>query len=351
MQSNLNCSSVWFLSLLAVGAALGQTPDIQNGDIRMVLQNGGLAKAVDQLASQAADAAWIGYSTLRVDGRSSIYCNDQESCCGVCSLDGDRSDTSNRSPAEPIRLEPAGRINVLLRAEAGEINKLRVFSADCKLDAGGRTVHWLGDVESDSSVTYLSRLVDNDATTLAKHAVMAIAYHKGVRAVRELKAFAKDSRPLTIRKKAAFWLGAARGQEGFEALRELMRTESNPEFRKHAVFAVQVSEAAEAVDELIRLARRDDSSVVRKAALFWLSRKAGEKAARAISGAARDDPETEVKKRAVFALSRLPAGEGIPLLIEVARSNANPEVRKKAMFWLGQTNAPTALDFFEDVLK
>jgi len=52
----------------------------------------------------------------------------------------------------------------------------------------------------------------------------------------------------------------------------------------------------------------------------------------------------------VFALSQLPKDEGVPKLIEVAKTNRNAEVRKQAMFWLGQSNDPSALAFFQEVL-
>jgi HEAT repeat protein len=38
------------------------------------------------------------------------------------------------------------------------------------------------------------------------------------------------------------------------------------------------------------------------------------------------------------------------MLIDIAKTNKNPKVRKQAIFWLGQTGAPEALKFFEDIL-
>ena len=354
MQFNLTQCSLAFAGLFAATGLPGETPDIRNADLQSITPNAELATTVDPLVRRADEAVWIGYSTAKVDGRGALCCHgDGQSCCGICSLEDNRHEHSGDSSNRPVRLETAGEITVLMRAEGRNVVELRVFSADCAVDAGGRTVHWLGSVAPDAGVQYLSRFVDDDrdGSRVAKRAVTAIAHHRGSSAVTALSRFAREGRPFAVRKDAAFWLGAARGQQGFEALRELVRTQTDQEFRKKAVFALSVSSAAGAVDELIRLARQDDSAVVRKAALFWLSQKAGDKAAEAIAGAVEHDPETEVKKKAVFALSQLPPEEGVPLLIKVARNNSNPDVRKKAAFWLGQKDAPAAIDFFEEILK
>jgi len=364
MRLNRRLCKLVLAGLVAAGAAFAQTPGshppgIQNGDVQAVVPSAGLATTMDELVRRTDDAVWIGYATARVDGSGSMCCYGHgESCCGVCSLEGDRHVHAGRTASGPVRLEPASEIYVLMRADQRRIVKVRAFSADCALDAGGRKVHWLGSVDPDAGVKYLSRLVTNDgvgneseASRVAEQAVAAVAQHRGASAVVALDRFAREGRPLDVRKKAVFWLGAARGQDGFEALRDLMRTQKQPELRKKMVFAISVSPAPQATDELIRLARRDESPTVRKAALFWLSKKAGEKAAATITDAVEDDPDTDVKKKAVFALSQLPADEGVPLLIQIARSNSNPEVRKKAAFWLGQKDADAAVDFFEEILK
>ena len=167
---------------------------------------------------------------------------------------------------------------------------------------------------------------------------------------RVLENLAGTSRPLELRKQAAFWLGVVRGRAGYETLRRLLREDPNEKFREHAIFALSQSPEPEAVLTLIQTARGDASAHVRGQALFWLANKAGRRAAEAIAAAVEQDPETQVKKKAVFALHQLPKDEGIPLLIQVARNNKNPVVRKEAMFWLGQSNDGRALAFFEEVL-
>jgi HEAT repeat protein len=257
-------------------------------------------------------------------------------------------------------LEGARKILVMLRVENRRIEKVRTFSEDCDLDAGGLPVHWLEGVRAPDSVAFLRSLVRTtveekpertEEGRISRGALTAIAFHADESAGRALEGFVAAQNPLWLRKQAAFWLGNSRGQEGFGILRRLVQEDPSAPFRREAVFAISVSRAPEATDTLMQVARRDAASEVRSQALFWLAQKAGAKVAGTITDAIANDPDTQVKERAVFALSQLPKDEGVPLLMEVARTNKNPAVRKRAVFWLGQSKDPRALAFFEQILR
>jgi len=244
---------------------------------------------------------------------------------------------------------------VLLRLEGRAPGRLRTFSTDCTIDAGGLPVFWLTDVRPSESVALLEGFISDPAFD-RKHkenggpALGAIALHDDPRADAVLERSVAPGNPERLRKQAAFWLGNARGRRGYEVLKSLAAKEESPEVRRHVTFALSQSDVPESIDTLITMARHDASSSVRGQALFWLAQKAGKKAGPAIEDAIRDDPETDVKRKAVFALTQMPKDEGIPLLIEVARTNRNPAVRKQAIFWLGQSKDPRALDFIEKIL-
>jgi hypothetical protein len=190
-------------------------------------------------------------------------------------------------PTRVMHLEGGGVLWVLLRFEAGQVNRIRIASGDCTLNAGGLPVSWMPDVSAADSIRLLKSFLAADAAKkLADGALTALAMHKD----------------------------------------------------------------AEALDRLIDTARTGATAHLRGQALFWLSQRAGDKAAGVISDAVANDPETDVKKRAVFALSQLPADEGVPRLIELARRHTHPVVRKQAIFWLGQSRDPRALKFFEEIL-
>jgi HEAT repeat protein len=253
-------------------------------------------------------------------------------------------------------MEWAREMIVLLRSAGHRIGKVRAFSPDCELDAGGLRVVWLSGVNSADSVRVLSRLVtERESETdsgqpVVEGALAAIAMHGDEAADQALASFAAADRPEKLRSHAAFWLGSARGMPGLRVLEGMAKTDPSDRVRQQVAFAFSVSGEARAVDDLIRMAHEDGSGRVRGQALFWLAQKAGHRAAQAISDAIENDPDTETKRSAVFALYNMPHDEGIPLLIQVARTNRNREVRKQAFFWLGQTKDPRALAFFEEVL-
>jgi hypothetical protein len=255
-----------------------------------------------------------------------------------------------------VMLEPSTEFIVLARMEAGRVSRIRTFTPDCKLDAGGMPVVWLKDVTPDESVAWLTPLVTSapDAgeqkDRVGKTAMTAIALHNVPAADRALESFVAPSRPEWLRSDTAFWLGSTRGEAGARVLTRMLAQDPSDRVREKVTFGLSVSKVPSALTTLIATARDDRSTKVRSQALFWLAQKAGKEAMATISGAIDTDPEIEVKKKAVFALSQLPADEGVPKLIEVARSHRNPEVRKQAMFWLGQSKDPRAAKFFEDVL-
>lgn len=278
--------------------------------------------------------------------------------CGACRLEDENSGTSihsgNSSGTQTVKLEGPQQLVVMLRAEHGTVSRVRTFSEDCQLDAGGLPVVWFTGVSGSASVAALTRFVTSNSDVNGDHvgnsALAAIALTGDVSADRALETFVAPEQPEKRREQAAFWLGAARGHAGYELLVKLARGDSSEDLRAKVAFDLYVSKDPAAVDEIIRMAKNDQSTHVRGQAIFWIAQKAGKKAAATITDAIENDPNTEVKKRAVFALSQLPRDEGVPLLINVAKTNSNPAVRKQAMFWLGQSHDPRALAFFEQVL-
>jgi hypothetical protein len=264
---------------VTVSAAAAQ-PRVSNGDVRAVGAGDNLTRqSLDALAAKSG-TAWLAYAVPIVEGERFI--------CDGMTFDGDvRNGRQPVRAGDVLMLEGGRQLWILYRLDAGRVDRIRIASEDCTLDAGGLTVNWLANVAPRDSVAVLSSfLTAATPNKLADGALTALAFHRETAALDRLLATARD--------------GGTTHQRG--------------------------------------------------QALFWLSQRAGEKAIGAISDAIANDPETDVKKRAVFALSQLPRDEGVPRLIEVARTNSNPVVRKQAMFWLGQSRDPRAVRFFEEIL-
>lgn len=372
-------------------AAQAQGPRLTNADERRVAASGALDAQIRTLAQQQSDPFWIAMvqPSARPRMDSCCYSNDNgnwsrggNSCCGMCRLEkenesltrnssGDKSSPASPSSSSsaaaadtPIKLEGSQEFVVLARIAQQQVERVRMFSPDCALDAGGLRVYMITGVAPSASIAWLESLVRAEASApsdsretrrrgerLSGGAIAAIAMHRDPAADAALDRLVAPGRPRQQRRDAAFWLANARGPHGYEVVRKLARDESELELRKHAVFCLTITEHPAAVDELLALAKNASHPEVRGQALFWVAQTAGKRAVSTLTDAIANDPETEVKERAVFALSQLPNKEGTPLLIEVAKTHKNPQVRKKAMFWLGQSKDPRALEFFESILK
>lgn len=293
--------------------------------LALLAVTGGLGGTLDETIARQTGPAWIGYGVPAIPG-------DRQYC------DGDRVST-------PIKLEGPTHVNILFRIEQSAIIKIRVYDADCPLDAGGVPLIMLPSISPAESVAYLVK----QAETHGDSAVHAIAMHAGPEAATALERFAAATQPLAVRKKAIFWLANSRGRQGSTLVSRILREDSYEKVREHAIFALTLSREPQAIADIIRAAKEDKSPHVRSKALFWLAQKAAKQAIGPINEALDRDPETEVKKKAVFALTQLPDG-GVPNLIQVARTNANAAVRKQAVFWLGQSRDPRALRYLEEIL-
>lgn len=365
-------TAVALMGNLTAGSAAAQPPRVDNAQTSSQAAGPSLAKTVNTLAEAYAEPGWIGYTVPAVAGDRTMCCFDGGSwrdgegstCCGICRLE--RSGTSNvtsgpgaqsrvdGASSDIVRLESSGRMIVLLRVAARRVERVRLFSDGCRLDAGGRRVTWVEGVHPPDSVAYLESLVAGESTRqdrILDGAVSAIALHADASADAALDRLLALEQPERVRRAVPFWLGHSRGASGLARLRRLIKEDTSIGVRKKAVFGISQSPEPGAADTLIDAARNAGNSTVRGEAIFWLGQKAGRKAADAITERIEQDPEVEVKKRAVFALSQLPPDEGVPLLLRVARTHTHPAVRQQAMFWLGQSKDPRAIDFFAEILK
>lgn len=324
-----------FTILLMLALAQMSEPDLDGGELIRLEPTLSLQRAVG-----VVDDGWLGYAVSAVAGY-------HDGCGGVFDLESGGGDRS----AERVDGASA-TLFVFARIIDGGVTRIRTVGSRCRIRAGAVPIHWLASVSEEGSLSFLDDWIGRGAGVEARQdALHAVAVHAGAAADARLLDYASSERPLRIREKAVFWMGAARGDAGYEALAELVDTVRERELREKIVFALHVSDAEDATPTLMRVAREDDDTDVRAKALFWLAQEAGEQAGAAIAGAVRDEPELEVKKKAVFALSQLPPDEGVPRLIEVARSHPHPEIRKKALFWLGQSGDPRALALIENVLS
>jgi HEAT repeat protein len=350
------------LVLLPAAAAPAQLPSLVNADIVTKAVPRALEAEFQRLTREVGPV-WIGYSIDLVEGNHRIGCRStaDQHLPGVmrrsrCRLEDRDQGLNFQTDAEVGASAAATHLLVLYRVSQQQLERIRIFTDDCELDAGGLTVHWLTDVDAKESVDLLNGYAGKASEKAAEKrlretALAALALHADPAADDALERLARPSSPEQVRKDAAFWMGNLRGVRGYKVLLRMLREDPSVQVREHCIFCLHVSKVPEALDAIIQVARSQDDRHLRGQALFWLSQAAGQKATQAIRDAIDEDPEIDIKKKAVFALSQLPSDEGIPKLIEVARHHRHPEVRKDAMFWLGQSGDERAVRFFEEVLR
>jgi HEAT repeats len=346
------------LAALFAGALslFAQQPRVTNARLETRPVTGGLESTFRAILRAQTSPAWAGYAEPIIPG-------DRQSCCwndgGGCALEHHAGDGGvTIAGPQTVKLEGPTHLVVLYRVENHQIGKIRTFTPECDLDAGGLPLVWLTGVTAPDSIRFLLSIAKSasggsrDDRRIEGATVAAIALHADPSAGAALEELASPDQPEKLRRQAIFWLGNSRGRHGFEVVRRIVREDPSEKIREHAVFALTQSKEQEALSTVVSVAHNDSSPRVRGQALFWLAQRAGQKMAESsIRDAIANDPETEVKKKAVFALTQMPNSEGVPLLIQVARTNRNPEVRKQAVFWLGQSKDERALAFIEDVLK
>src|SRR3954453_6119923 len=146
------------IALTLATALAAQQPHIQNGTLTNQPAGAPFAQSFRSLVSATTEVTWIGYSVPVIDGERVMCCFDSgtlfgngtnvSGCCGLCRLENS-SGTSISTRSEPppragvIKLEGSDRMIVLFRVAERTVDRIRVFSEDCQLDAGGRPVRWV----------------------------------------------------------------------------------------------------------------------------------------------------------------------------------------------------------------
>jgi hypothetical protein len=343
----------------SVAVGLAQQPRIANTTISSRPAGSPFVPSFRSLVAAQADVAWIAYAAPVVDGERIMCCfnndtvwvngsvvmSDGRGCCGVCRIEpaADGTSMARRAPAAAtagaVRLHGSERMVVMFRVAAREIERIRVFSDDCQLDAGGKPVIWLDNVRAADSIALLESLTapgDRRTDRILDGLISAIALHGDPAADASLERLVAAAQPEAQRKKVTFWLGNTRGAHGLTVLKRVLAEDPSIEVRKSAVFGVSQSHEAGAFDMLAGLARNDEATRIRSEAIFWLGQKQDARASKIILEALDKDPAAEVRKKAVFALSQLKDDTGTDALLRIARTGQDAAVRSEAIFWLGQ---------------
>jgi len=265
----------------------GTAPNLLNGRLDTQAVGSSLASTFQRLVAAQAEAAWIGYSVPALKGPGT----DRRLCCGgdmwisdgivisngrvaTCGLEpADRGarpgEGQPRTIQSPIKLDGPETMVVLYRVEEKAVQKVRVFSPDCELDAGGRAIHWLDGVAPAQSVTLLASLASG-TERIRSGAMAALAMHREDVATPALLTLAKQDPSTKIRGDALFWLAETAGRAVVPEITAAIDNDPDTDVKKRAVFALSQLPKDEGVPLLINVAKTNKNPAVRKQAMFWL---------------------------------------------------------------------------------
>jgi hypothetical protein len=118
------------------------------------------AQGVDRVVQSVAATkmpAWIGYRLAAAPGVRR-----------TCGGNGSR-----------VLLEPPSEFYVLARMEAGEIVRLRSFTPECDIDAGGLPLVWLTDLKPADGVAWLVQMARGSKDITIKKAALSALTRSG----------------------------------------------------------------------------------------------------------------------------------------------------------------------------
>lgn len=196
--------------LMSASVAAAQTPRLSNGRIEPHATTS-IARDLPALAATLTEPTWIGYTQPMIDGDRNMcdYWNDG------------RMITQS---TDPIRLEPADFFFVMFRVEAKQITRVRTYSSNCPLDAGGKAVHWFNNVSVADSVNYMKTFMAPSATKkMHDSAVTVLALTEGDQPLTELLAIARNGSTSAVKGQALFWLGQTKDARALKFFEEILK--------------------------------------------------------------------------------------------------------------------------------
>jgi HEAT repeat protein len=188
------------------------------------------------------------------------------------------------------------------------------------------------------------------SSALAEKAVFGLSQHDSPEANLALKELVTD-RSVTedVRENAIFWLGQSDDDGNVDFLRQAYLELDDPELKEKIIFSVSQSGSNEAVNWLLAVAGdRDEPTDVRKNALFWAGQADG--AEDRLISFYEDVGDRDIKQQLIFVYSQADGAASLRQLMDIARHEADHDLRENAIFWLGQSDAPEAMAFLEDLI-
>ena len=200
---------LFFLLFAAAASAQSPQPNIVNARFETRAFSGNLDSQL-----RSVSAAWFGYAVKAVGGEHRNCCWNGSGQCESRLEDGPATVARDSRPQGPVQLEAPAEVAILFRVENNNVEKVRVSSLSCALDAGGLPFVWIAGVPVQASLAYLQTLLAAKPLDRVDNLVFAISQHASPQADAILEQLTRPAQTEKIRDKAIFWLGASRGAAG-----------------------------------------------------------------------------------------------------------------------------------------
>jgi hypothetical protein len=343
------------VTCLPAALIAAQKPAVQNAveDTRAVTS---IARDVTTGAS-GGDPAWVGWQVPIVAGDldlCSTWNNDERAVRGA-DLEG-RTDSRAlffAPSTTPVPLEAGGQLVILARVVDGTLERLRTFTGDCPLDAGGRRLTWLSGVTPAASIDYLKSLAISGQTSsmrrVSDSAIGAIALHRDVAAGPVLVELASRENDSHTRDVALQWLGRSRGSFGFDYLTRQLATATELGLRRQLTLSLARTRENGTAAALLGLVRSDPDERVRGDALYAYAQLAPSPSD--VTALLQKEPANEVRNRGISGLLRRPSGDAVVPLIALARTATDAELKKEIVRGLSRSDDTQAVRFLEELVR
>ena len=272
---------------IAIATLSGAEPNITDAKLetRPLPAGGSLASEVSR-ASQSSPS-WLAWRIATVPNSRQMCCSGDRCAWGCYLGDGNSWNASCATAptqAPVAHLEESREAFVFVRVEAGQVTRIRTFSPDCQIDAGGLAVTLLNGVPSAATLAFFKTFIHWDSGRLAEHATTALGLLPEPEAAHALEQYlaAAGNLPQRVRRAAAVALGQLHAQQAIPILTRLLKDDPDPKVREDCVYALSLSKPGTAV--LLDIANRKlpSDAKMREKAVFWLARSEDPEARRYI---------------------------------------------------------------------
>jgi hypothetical protein len=246
---------------LTAAVATAAPPQITHGRIEPLGGGGPLPARVEKIGT-----GWVGWS---------IPARDQRLISCACRLEGDNVNITDNNDSLRVAVD---HHDVYVHVADHRVDRVRLFTPTCVLDASGQTIYWIDSVTPAEDLPFLRSIATADSSKARSGALVALAMHAG--ATDTLIDLARHGNH-ELRGQALFWLSQQAGEKAAAALRGATE-DPDDDIRAKAVFGIAQLPDDQSIPMLVELTRHHNP-VVRKKAIFWLGQKNDPRALEAIT--------------------------------------------------------------------